>query len=72
MTTSNNQPSAHEKQKLTKHPKAKGSLSFATWVLLVLSFTLFAYAIYTIKTRILESDTDRASAPQSSLVQIDS
>ena len=71
MTTSNNQQFAHKNRKLTKHPKAKGSLSFATWVLLILSFTLFAYALYTIKTRILESDTDRARSPQSSVVQTD-
>lgn len=73
MTTSNNQPSANDKQrKLTKQSKAKESLSFATWVLLIISFTLLIYAVYTIKTRILESDTGRASAPQSSLGQIDS
>ncbi|MBB3107623.1 flagellar basal body-associated protein FliL [Psychrobacter luti] len=73
MKTPNNQLSANDKQrKLTKQPKAKESLSFATWVLLIISFTLLAYAIYTIKTRILESDTDKESAPQSSLVQIES
>ena len=67
MTTPNNQPSAHEKHKLTKQPKAKESLSFATWVLLIISFSLLIYAIYTIKTRIVNSDTARA--PQSSLIQ---
>ncbi|KAA0912826.1 hypothetical protein [Psychrobacter sp. ANT_WB68] len=70
MTTPNNQPSAHEKHKLTKRPKAKESLSFATWVLLIISFSLLIYAIYTIKTRISNSDMDRAArVPQSSLMQ---
>ena len=67
MTTPNNQPSAHEKHKLNKQPKAKESLSFATWVLLIISFSLLIYAIYTIKTRIVNSDTARAQ--QSSLIQ---
>lgn len=67
MTTPNNQPSAHEKHKLNKHRKEKESLSFATWVLLIISFSLLIYAIYTIKTRIVNSDTARA--PQSILIQ---
>ena len=71
MTTPNNQPSAHEKRKLTKHRKEKESLSFATWVLLIISFTCLAYAIYTIQTRIVKPaiDTGNAKAAQSSLVQ---
>ena len=70
MTTPNNRPSAHEKHKLNKQPKAKESLSFATLVLLIISFSLLIYAIYTIKTRIVNSDTARAArAPQSSLIQ---
>ena len=71
MTTPNNQPSVHEKRKLTKHPKAKESLSFATWVLLIISFTCLAYAIYTIQTRIVKPaiDTGTAKSAQSSLVQ---
>ena len=69
MTTPNNQPSVHEKRKLTKHPKAKESLSFATWVLLIISFTCLAYAIYTIQTRIVKPAIDIDGAAQSSLVQ---
>jgi len=69
MTTSNNQPSVHEKRKLIKQPKAKESLPFATWVLLIISFTCLAYAIYTIQTRIVKSAIDIDSAAQSSLVQ---
>lgn len=71
MTTPNNQPSAHEKHKLTKHRKEKESLSFATWILLIISFTCLAYAIYTIQTRIVKPaiDTGNAKAAQISLVQ---
>ena len=71
MTTPNNQPSAHEKRKLTKQRKEKESLSFATWVLLIISFTCLAYAIYTIQTRIVKPaiDTGNAKAAQISLVQ---
>ena len=70
MTTSNNQPSVHEKRELNKQPKAKESLSFATWVLLIISFTCLAYAIYTIQMRIVQSavDVDNPSGAQSSLV----
>ncbi len=73
MTTSNNQPSAHKKRILTKCPKEKESLSFATWVLLIISFTCLAYAIYTIQMRIVQSavDVDNPSGAQSSLVQTD-
>ena len=71
MTTPNNQPSAHEKRKLNKNRKEKESLSFATWVLLIISFSLLIYAIYTIQTRIVKPaiDTGNAKAAQISLVQ---
>lgn len=70
MTTPNNQPSVHEKRKLTKHRKENESLSFATWVLLIISFTCLAYAIYTIQTRIVKPAIDTGdAAAQSSLVQ---
>lgn len=74
MTTPNNQPIPKKKPILTKRSKANQSLPFATWVLLIISFTLLAYAIYTIQTRILQPaiDADNASSPQSSLVQVDS
>lgn len=69
MTTPNNQPTAHKKRILTKRPKEKESLSFATWVLLIISFTCLAYAIYTIQTRIVKPTIDIDTAAQSSLVQ---
>ena len=53
MTTLNNKPSSKPERQLDKRPKAKESLSFATWVLLIISFTLLAYALYIIQTRIL-------------------
>ena len=53
MTTPNNQPSSKPERQLNKHSKAKESLSFATWVLLIISFTLLGYALYIIQTRIL-------------------
>ncbi len=73
MTTPNNQPSTHEKRILTKRYKQKESLPFATWVLLIFSFTCLAYAIYTIQTRIVQPtvDIDIADTSQSSVVKID-
>lgn len=73
MTTPNNQPSAHEKRILTKRYKQKESLPFATWVLLIFSFTCLAYAIYTIQTRIVQPavDIDIADTSQSSLMKRD-
>ncbi|WP_296242840.1 MULTISPECIES: hypothetical protein [unclassified Psychrobacter] len=73
MTTPNNQPTAHKKRILTKRPKEKESLPFATWVLLIISFTCLAYAIYTIQMRIVQSavDADNTGGAQSSLVQTD-
>ena len=52
-TTPNNKPSSE-----SKHKKTKESLSFATWVLLIISFTLLAYALYTIQTRIIEAPAE--------------
>ncbi len=49
MRTPNNKPSFESKHRQFKESEA---LSFATWVLLIISFTLIAYAIYTIQTRI--------------------
>ena len=65
MKTSNNKPSSGSERhlnteshlniahQLNKSPKPKESLSFATWVLLIISFTLLAYAIYTIQARVV-------------------
>lgn len=49
MTTPNNKSSFESKH---RQPKESESLSFATWVLLIISFTLLAYAIYAIQSRI--------------------
>ena len=53
MTTLNNKPSSDSERQLNKRPKAKESLSFATSVLLIISFTLLAYALYSMQTRIV-------------------
>ncbi|MDE4455614.1 hypothetical protein [Psychrobacter sp. DAB_AL62B] len=58
MTTPNNKPSSKSERQLNKRPKPKESLSFSTWILLIISFTLLAYALYTIQTRILEAPAD--------------
>lgn len=58
MTTPNNKPSSDSERQLNKPSKSKESLSFATWVLLIVSFALLAYALYTIQTRILEPPTE--------------
>ena len=53
MKTPNKQPSSKSEPQLDKRPQSKELLSFATRVLLIISFTLLAYALYTIQTRIL-------------------
>jgi flagellar basal body-associated protein FliL len=53
MTTPNNKSSSGSEHQLNKSPKPKKSLSFSTWILLIISFTLLAYALYTIQTRVV-------------------
>lgn len=63
MSFSNNKSSADNKRnKLSKRPKSNDKLSFATWVLLIISFTLLGYALYVIQTRILETNIDNTKA----------
>ncbi len=66
MKTPNNKPSTDPK--LSKRPKPEGTLSFATWVLLIISFSLLAYAIYSIQTRIIDTPT-KTKTPKSSVTQ---
>lgn len=54
--------------KRNKRPKPEGSLSFATWILLIISFSLLAYALYSIQTRIVEKPA-KTKAPKSSITQ---
>lgn len=56
MTTPDNQPPINPDETLSKHPKPKQkqSIGMATWILLILSFTALAFAVYTIQTRIID------------------
>ena len=57
MTVSNHKPSTDAKRnKLSKRSNANERLSFATWVLLIISFALLGYALYVIQTRILDTN----------------
>ena len=59
MTVSNHKPSTDAKRnKLSKRSNANQRLSFATWVLLIISFALLGYALYVIQTRILDTNID--------------
>lgn len=49
MRTPNNKSSFDSKH---RQPKKSESLSFATWILLIISFALIIYALYNIQTRI--------------------
>ena len=63
MSVSNNKSSADNKRnKLSKRPNSNDKLSFATWVLLIISFTLLGYALYVIQSRILETNIDNTKA----------
>lgn len=56
MTTPDNQPPINPDETLSKRPKPKQkqSIGIATWILLILSFTALAFAVYTIQTRIID------------------
>ncbi|WP_201588073.1 hypothetical protein [Psychrobacter jeotgali] len=60
MTTPNNKPSADSKRKVTKRPKSKDALPLSTWILLIISFSLLGYAIYSIQTRIIEAPVNNS------------
>ncbi len=70
MSVSNNKSTTSNKRnKLSKRPKSNDRLSFATWVLLIISFTLLGYALYVIQTRILETNIDNAKVTTSVIQQ---
>lgn len=70
MSVSNNKSTTNNKRnKLSKRPKSNDWLSFATWVLLIISFTLLGYALYVIQTRILETNIDNAKVTTSVIQQ---
>lgn len=73
MSVSNNKSTTSNKRnkrnKISKRPKSNDRLSFATWVLLIISFTLLGYALYVIQTRILETNTENAKATTSVIQQ---
>ena len=59
MTVSNHKPTTEAKRnKLSKRSNANERLSFATWVLLIISFALLGYALYVIQARILDTNID--------------
>ncbi len=59
MTVSNHKPTTEAKRnKLSKRSNANERLSFATWVLLIISFALLGYALYVIQARILDANID--------------
>ncbi|MBO1529993.1 DUF4230 domain-containing protein [Psychrobacter sp. F1192] len=58
MTTPNHQPSTDSQDILSKRPKPKPSIGVATWLLLILSFTALAFAVYTIQTRTVEEPVE--------------
>ncbi len=53
MKNPNDKQSTDVKRKLNKRRKSEDSLPLATWILLIISFSLLAYALYSIQTRII-------------------
>lgn len=69
MTVSNHKPSTDTKRnKLSKRSNANERLSFATWVLLIISFALLGYALYVIQTRILDTNIDNIDNVQATSI----
>ena len=54
MTTSDNRTSNNARDNISKRPKPKQPIGMATWILLIISFTALAFAVYTIQDRIVE------------------
>lgn len=55
MTTSDNRtPTNASDNNISKRPKPKQPIGMATWILLIISFTALAFAVYTIQNRIVE------------------
>ena len=73
MTIFNNQPATNDKRdKLNKNLKLTERLSFATWILLIISFTLLAFALYSILTKTLETpnNTHNVDVPESTMTEV--
>ncbi len=68
MTNPDDRSSVNPKRKFSKRPKWTGSLSISNWILVIISFIFFAYALYTIKTRIIESSV-KNDMPKSDISQ---
>ena len=54
MTYRDDKTSTDAKRKVNKRFKLKGGLSMSTWILLIISFTLLAFAFYTIEMRVID------------------
>ncbi len=54
MTTSDNRTPNNARDNISKRPKPKQPIGMATWILLIISFTALAFAVYTIQDRIVE------------------
>ena len=65
MTVSNHKSSTDAKRNtLGKRPNPNEKLSFATWVLLIISFALLGYALYVIQTRVLDANINNTDTIQ--------
>lgn len=58
MTTPDNKSSAEASDAISKHPKQKQPIGMSTWILLIISFTALAFAVYSIQTRIIEEPVE--------------
>ncbi|MEN2752324.1 DUF4230 domain-containing protein [Psychrobacter sp. FBL11] len=54
MTTSDNRTPNNARDNISKRPKPKQPTGIATWILLIISFTALAFAVYTINDRTVE------------------
>ncbi|MGM8898860.1 MULTISPECIES: DUF4230 domain-containing protein [unclassified Psychrobacter] len=54
MTTSDNRTPSNARDNISKRPKPKQPTGIATWILLIISFTALAFAVYTINERTVE------------------
>lgn len=73
MTISNDQSATNDKRdKLNKNLKLTERLSFATWMLLIISFTLLVFAVYSILIKTLETpnNTHNVDVPESTVTEV--
>lgn len=73
MTISNDQSATNDKRdKLKKKLKLTERLSFATWMLLIISFTLLVFAVYSILIKTLETpnNTHNVDVPESTVTEV--